>query len=217
MNTLTLVIGNKNYSSWSLRPWLLLKQAGIPFSEIVIPLYQKDSDAKILEHSPAGKVPILKDGDRTVWDSLAIAEYLNERFPDRGLWPREEGARAMARSISAEMHSGFMDLRNECPMNVRRKPSQIVLGDGAHEDIRRIQEIWTECRSKSGKDGPFLFGKFSIADALYAPVVFRFTRYAIPMNEASQAYADTVLALPAIKEWIDQAVLEPWVLKSDEK
>lgn len=217
MNPLLLVIGNKNYSSWSLRPWILLKQFGIPFSEIVIPLYRQDSDAKILAHSPAGKVPVLKDGDRVVWDSLAIAEYLNEKFPDRGLWPRDEGARALARSISAEMHSGFMDLRNECPMNVRRKPSHIVLGDGAHEDIRRIQGIWTECRTRFGKDGPFLFGKFSIADAMYAPVVFRFTRYAIPMSEAPQAYANAVLDLPAMKEWIDQASIEPWVLESDEK
>lgn len=217
MNSLTLIIGNKKYSSWSLRPWILMKQSGIPFSEILIPLYREDSDARIAEHSPAGKVPILKDGATAVWDSLSIAEYLNEKFPELGLWPKDAKARTLARSVSAEMHSGFADLRNECPMNVLRAPAPLSLSAETLEDIRRIQDIWTECRSKFGKDGPFLFGRFTIADAMYAPVVFRFSRYAIPMSAEAKAYADAILGLPAVREWVSQATTEPWVIASSEK
>ena len=163
--TLTLVIGNKNYSSWSMRPWLALKAAGIPFEEVVIPLYTGDADKqKILAYSPAGKVPILVDGSVTIWDSLAIIEYLAERFPEKGFWPNEPAARAHARAISAEMHSGFMALRNECSMNIRRPVQRRSLSADAKANAERVQQIWTGCRDAYG--GPFLFGAFSGADAM---------------------------------------------------
>jgi len=217
MSSLTLVIGNKNYSSWSLRPWILMKQFSIPFSEIVIPLFQDDTEGKILTHSPAGRAPILKDGNVTVWDTIAIAEYLNEKFPDKELWPKNPEARALARSVSAEMHSSFMDLRNQCPMNVRRKPAPLALTEGTQDDVRRIQDIWNDARARFGQGGPFLFGKFSIADAMYAPVVFRFTRYAIPMNEACRAYANSMLDLPAMKEWIAAGEKESWSIPANDR
>lgn len=217
MPGLQLVIGNKNYSSWSLRPWLLLRQMGLEFEEILIPLFREDSRAKILEHSAAGKVPVLKEGERVVWDSLAIAEYLAEKYPRMNLWPEDPAARAMARSVSAEMHSGFASLRNECPMNIHRKPTPLELSAPTQADIARIQEIWREARSKYSKLGPFLFGHFSIADAMYAPVVFRFTRYAIEMDDVSRAYAETILGLPAVQEWTQAAMAETWVIAGSEK
>src|SRR5215213_3972838 len=168
---LTLVIGNKNYSSWSMRPWMALKAAGIAFEEVVVSLYSGDADKqKILKYSPAGKVPILVDGGVTVWDSLAIIEYTAEKFPEKGIWPKDVSARAHARSISAEMHSGFVPLRSECSMNIHRPIHRKALSADATADAERLQDMWSECRSKFGQGGPFLFGAFSGADAMYAPI-----------------------------------------------
>src|SRR3954468_3284259 len=180
---LRLVIGNKNYSSWSMRPWVALKAAGIAFEEVRIPLYPGDADKqRILDVTPSGKVPALIDGDITVWDSLAIVEYAAERFPGAGLWPDDRARRAHARSISAEMHSGFAALRNECGMNLHRPVGAKPLSDGARADIARIQEIWSDCRARYGNTGAYLFGAVSAADAMYAPVVHRFRTYAIDVT-----------------------------------
>jgi glutathione S-transferase len=209
----TLVVGNKNYSSWSLRPWLAMRQAGIAFDEVVIPLYRADSKAALLRHSPAGKVPALKDGSRTVWDSLAIMEYLAESFPAAGLWPNDAAARALARSISADMHAGFLALRTAMPMNLREHLPGRERG-GAAADIERVTAIWRDCRARFGDGGPFLFGAFSIADAMYAPVATRFRTYGVELDPICQAYADAVLALPAFLEWQAAAREEPWVITS---
>jgi glutathione S-transferase len=209
----TLVVGNKNYSSWSLRPWLAMRQAGIAFDEVVIPLYRADSKAALLRHSPAGKVPALKDGSRTVWDSLAIMEYLAESFPAAGLWPNDAAARALARSISADMHAGFLALRTAMPMNLREHLPGRERG-GAAADIERVTAIWRDCRARFGDGGPFLFGAFSIADAMYAPVATRFRTYGVKLDPICQAYADAVLALPAFLEWQAAAREEPWVITS---
>ena len=202
----TLVIGNKNYSSWSLRPWLVLKQAGLTFDEVGIPLQTLESRAQRLAYSPAGKVPVLVDGAITVWDSLAICEYLAERHAV--LWPQSAVERAFARSISAEMHSGFMDLRTHMPMNCRKTfPGK---GDTPEvmRDIVRIIAIWEDCRARHTEAGPFLFGHFTIADAMYAPVVLRFRTYAVELPAVSQAYADAIIALPAMQEWLTAAQVE---------
>jgi glutathione S-transferase len=202
MSELTLVIGNKNYSSWSLRPWLVLKQIGIPFSEIRISLYGTEAKEKILSHSPSGKVPVLHDGDITVWDSLAICEYLAERFPQQQLWPAQPSARALARAICAEMHTGFTDLRQHMNMNIRGHfPGKGMTLEVA-QDIERIQAIWRDCRARFGDAGPYLFGAFSIADAFFAPVVLRFVTYVPALDEDTQAYMKTLLELQALQEWI---------------
>src|SRR6202142_4141473 len=181
--SLKLVIGNKNYSSWSMRPWLALRANNIVFEEIFIPLYTGDADKqRILDVNPSGKVPALIDGDVTIWDSLSIIEYAAERFPDARLWPADRASRAHARSISAEMHSGFAALRNECGMNLHRPVGAITLSADARADIARIQQIWIECRRAYGKSGPFLFGAFGGADAMFAPVVHRFRTYAIAVT-----------------------------------
>jgi glutathione S-transferase len=200
--TLQLVIGNKNYSSWSMRPWLALKASDIAFEEIFIPLYTGDADKqRILNVTRSGKVPALIDGDLTVWDSLAIIEYVAERFPEVRLWPQDRAARAHARSISAEMHAGFLALRSECGMNLHRPIRAKVLSDNARADIARVQEIWTECRARYAAQGPFLFGAFGGADAMYAPVVHRFRTYAIAVAPAVQTYMATMMALPAFDAW----------------
>ncbi|MCA1978145.1 MAG: glutathione S-transferase family protein [Thiobacillus sp.] len=205
---LTLAIGNKNYSSWSLRPWLLLRQAGIPFAEVRIPLYQPGADAELAKWSPSGKVPALHDGAIAVWDSLAICETLAERFPEKRLWPVDAAARATARAASAEMHAGFAALREHMSMNIRaRRPGQGRTPESL-ADIARIAALWTACRANHGGGGPFLFGEFSIADAMYAPVVLRFRTYEVPLAGAARTYADTVLALPALQEWIHDAEAE---------
>ncbi len=207
--TLKLVIGNKNYSSWSMRPWLALRANGIAFEEVFIPLYTGDADKqRILGVTRSGKVPALVDGDVTVWDSLAIIEYLAERFPDARLWPEDRASRAHARSISAEMHSGFMALRSECPMNLHRPVRGIALSEDARANIARIQAIWLECRERHGKRGPFLFGAFGAADAMFAPVVYRFRTFAIEVASEVQAYMDTMLALPAVQEWTKAGLAE---------
>jgi glutathione S-transferase len=215
--TLKLVIGNKNYSSWSMRPWLALRANNIAFEEIFIPLYTGDADKqRILDVNPSGKVPALIDGDVTIWDSLAIVEYAAERFPEARLWPGDRAARAHARSISAEMHSGFMALRNECGMNLHRPIGAIALSDEARANIARIRQIWTRCRAAYGKSGPFLFGAFGAADAMFAPVVHRFRTYAIALEPEAQAYMDTMMSLPAFQEWTRAALAETIVIEKFE-
>jgi len=215
--SLTLVIGNKNYSSWSMRPWLALRAGGIPFDEVFIPLYTDQADKeRILSFTRSGKVPALIDGDVTVWDSLAIIEYLAERFPDAKLWPADRAARAHARSVSAEMHSGFMPLRNECGMNLHRPIRSLTLSADAHANVARVEQIWTDCRERYGKQGPFLFGAFTAADAMYAPVVHRFRTYAIKVAPPAQAYMETMMALPAFAEWTKAGLAETLVIEKFE-
>lgn len=208
MNPLTLVIGNKNYSSWSLRPWLVLRHLGIPFEEVRIPLYGLESAPALAQWSPSGLVPVLHDGDLRVWDSLAICEYLNERFPEHQLWPRDPAARALARSVSAEMHAGFTGLRQAMCMNIRaRHPGQGRTPQSL-KDIARILAIWSECRARFGSGGDFLFGPFSIADAMYAPVALRFQTYGVELDGAARAYAEAILTLPALQAWVADAQRE---------
>lgn len=212
MSDLTLVMGNKAYSSWSLRPWLALKQAGLPFAETVIPLRQPDTAARIAEHSPSGRVPSLIHGGLTVWDSLAICEYVAELAPDAGLWPADRAARAVARAVSAEMHSGFVSLRTTMPMNLKSDRKGQGLTETTAADITRIEALWADARTRFGipAGGPFLFGAFTIADAMFAPVVTRLETYGAPVSPESRAYMDAVLALPAMREWIVAAKAEPW-------
>lgn len=209
---LTLVIGNKNYSSWSLRPWLVLKQAGIPFQEVFISLYTEASRAEIRKYSPSGKVPALIDGDITVWESLAVCEYLAGKFPEKQLWPADPAARAVARAAATEMHAGFSALRQHMSMNCR----QHLPGKGRTpevlKDIARITALWNDCRARFGKDGGFLFGKFSIADAMYAPVALRFVTYAVELDPVSAAYVQTITSLPAIQQWVADARAETEVI-----
>ncbi len=214
---LKLVIGNKNYSSWSMRPWLALRANHIAFEEVFIPLYTDDADkARILGFTRSGKVPALIDGDVTVWDSLSIIEYLAEWFPEARLWPEDRSHRAHARSISAEMHSGFAALRNECGMNLHRAVSAIDLSADARADIARIEEIWIECRARYGKCGPFLFGAFGGADAMFAPVVHRFRTYAIKVARDAKDYMDTMMSLPAFQEWTKAGLAETLVIEKFE-
>ena len=208
MSELTLVIGNKNYSSWSLRPWLVLKQFGIPFTEIRISLYGSEAKENILRYSPSGKVPVLHDGDITVWDSLAICEYLAERFPQQQLWPAQPAARALARAICAEMHTGFADMRQHMNMNIRGHFPGKGMTPEVAQDIERIQAIWRDCRTRFDANGPYLFGAFSIADAFFAPVVLRFVTYAPVLDKHTRAYMETLLGLPALQEWITAAKAE---------
>jgi glutathione S-transferase len=213
---LTLIIGNKNYSSWSLRAWLAVRQAGLEAKEIVIPLDEPGYKTEILKHSPSGRVPCLIDGDLKIWDSLAIGEYVAERVPEAGLWPDDLGVRAIARAVSAEMHSGFSALREHMPMNVRSRFPKEGRKPGVQEDIDRIRAIWRGCRSRHGADGPFLFGRFTIADAMYAPVVSRFRTFAVELGAEEQAYADAVWELEAMRAWADAAEDEPMVIDDAE-
>jgi glutathione S-transferase len=211
---LTLVIGNKNYSSWSMRPWLALKACNIAFDEVSVPLYTGDADKqRILKFSRSGKVPVLVDNDVTIWDSLAIIEYIAERFPQARLWPEDRAMRAHARSVSAEMHSGFAALRNECGMNLHRPAGAKALSAEARADIARIQESWAECRERYGKLGPYLFGTFSGADAMYAPVVHRFRTYAIEVTPAVRDYMEMMMALPAFREWTRAGLAETLIIE----
>lgn len=201
-----LVIGSKHVSSWSLRPWLVLKQFAIPFQETLIPLYRPTTRESILRHSPSGRIPLLQAGDLKIWDSLAICEYLAERFPEKKLWPAKADDRARARSVSAEMHSGFASMRTQLSMDLlHRVPTPDLLPETA-ADVARVQEIWKDCLARS--KGPFLFGDFSIADAMYAPVVTRFQTYSIETDDLLKAYQDRILALPAMKEWTAAAQSE---------
>jgi glutathione S-transferase len=213
---LRLIIGNKNYSSWSMRPWIAMKAAGIAFDETLIPIYVAGSKEKILAFSPAGKVPILIDGDVHVWESLAILDYLAERFPQSRLWPADPAARALARAVAAEMHAGFVPLRRHCPMNMWRPVKTRELPEDVAANVARIDAIWTDCRRRYGQGGPFLFGAFGAADAMYAPVVSRFHTYAVEVGPAAQTYMQAVMALPAWAEWRAAAIKETWLLAEDE-
>ena len=216
MPDMTLIIGNRNYSSWSLRAWLAMRMAGLAFEEIVIPLDQPETGLRIREHSPAGRVPVLHHGDLTIWDSLAICEYAAELAPAALLWPEDWNARAMARSVSAEMHSGFAALRAALPMNMRADRPGIRIPEDVQADIDRVCMIWRESRQAFGGNGRFLFGGFSIADAMYAPVVARFHTYRITGCGAVQDYIEAVRSLPAMQEWAAASAAEPWVLGLEE-
>ena len=217
---LTLIIGNKNYSSWSLRPWIAMKVAGIPFEEKLIPLYEPGSREQVLQYSPAGKVPVLIDGDEHVWESLAILEHLAERFPEAGLWPKDRRARSHARVVANEMHAGFQALRKHCTMNLwlpvkaRPQPEEVMA------DMHRIEALWADCRVHFGRNaerpGPFLFGDYGAADAMYAPVVARFHNYGLPVSAETRRYMDAVMTLPAWQEWTTAAFKEPWIMKHNE-
>lgn len=213
MSEITLTIGDKNLSSWSFRPWFLMRHAGIPFVEEKILLDRPETRKILAEKSPSGLVPFLThktdNGEIKIWDSLAIAEHLNEQFPDKELWPSDVGARAFARSVSAEMHSSFSALRTVWPMYFTREGLRHLTTGGVQRDIDRVNDIWTTCRSRFGDGGAFLFGAFSIADAMYAPVVSRFATYGpVPLSDEAAAYAEMIRGLPAFKEWGDGAKAE---------
>ncbi|UTW06819.1 glutathione S-transferase family protein [Pseudomonas benzenivorans] len=205
---LTLIIGDKTYSSWSLRAALALELAEAPYSELLIPLDRPDTHARILAHSPTGKVPLLQTEEGPVWDSLAIGEYLAERFPEAHLWPRGEYARALARSLCAEMHSGFAALRTHLPMDLKRDQALAQVPADAQADIRRICALWTDCRERFGQDGPFLFGHPSLADAFFAPVAARLRSYRIELPQVAAAYVETVYRWPAFQRWFQAAQTE---------
>ncbi|GGC23939.1 glutathione S-transferase [Novosphingobium marinum] len=215
-----LIIGNKNYSSWSLRGWLACKQSGLSFEELTVPLYGEDWDE--LKRSSddlapsQGKVPILWDGEAVVWDSLAIIEYLADKVGRDRFWPKEDDARAMARSMVAEMHSGYLPLRRQCPMNIRRRVVDAEVPDDAKADIVRIMTLWAEARARFGKGGPFLFGTFCAADIIYAPVVSRFLTYGIPVPGFARAYMEAVWEHEWMQEWITAAEEEDWVIEQFE-
>ena len=211
-----LIIGNKNYSSWSLRPWLALKHAGIEFDELRLPLDTDQFYQTIGQYSPTGRVPVLRVGALTIWDSLAICEYAADLKPDAGLWPEEIGERAWARSVCAEMHSGFESLRSAMPMNCRAHDRQVTPDDNTLADIARIQTLWAECRAHFAERGPWLFGRFTIADAFYAPVAMRFRTYGITLDDTAAAYINTLLADPVMKEWLAAAEQESEVLAGEE-
>jgi len=213
MADLTIYLGNKNYASWSLRAWLALKATGEPFAEEVIPLYQPASKETLLKYSPSGRVPALHHRDTVVWDSLAICEYLAEAFPAAGLWPEDAAARAMARAISAEMHSGFQALRSQHPMNVRSSFPGRDITPEAQADINRVMAIWRTARARYGEGhGDFLFGHFTIADAMYAPVVSRFRTYRFDLEREASDYCDALASLPAMLEWATAAGNEPMIV-----
>ena len=212
-----LVMGSRNYSSWSLRPWLFIKHAGLPVREEVLHLGRPRSTRRLAQLFSGGKVPVLCEGHRRVWDSLAILEYLAERHPEAHPWPGDAEARALARSVSAEMHSSFRRLRRELPMNCRRRFANFPLGEGVQREIARITALWRHCRARYGQGGPWLFGEFCIADAVYAPVASRFHTYDVPLDKISAAYRDTVLAHPAMGEWMAAARRERFVNQVLEK
>jgi glutathione S-transferase len=213
---LLLLIGNKNYSSWSLRPWIAMKAAGIAFAEQVISLDASDFQERVRKISATGKVPALADGETQVWESLAILEYLAEKFPQARLWPAEPSARAHARSIAAEMHADFTPLRRHYPMNIRRPVKRREPIAEVIPHIARIDAMWKDCRNRFGQGGPFLFGAFGAADAMYAPVVSRFHTYGVDVGPVARAYIEAVMGLPAWAEWCAAALQEPWILPSDE-
>jgi glutathione S-transferase len=215
MPDFTLILGNKAYSSWSLRPWLGARLAGADFEEIVVPLDRPETREAIRRHSPSGKVPALKAADGTlVWESLAILDWLARRYPNAGLWPEDGAALAHALGVSAEMHAGFADLRRHMPMDLKRARPGAGRTPETMVDIARITAIWRRCRERFGQDGPFLFGRPGIADAMYAPVVLRFVGHEVRLDPVCRAYADAVLDLPAMREWIAAAKAEPWVIEN---
>jgi glutathione S-transferase len=211
-----LIIGNKAYSSWSLRPWLALKHADVVFAETRVPLYVHGYKEELLKYAPSGKVPILKHGAVTVWDSLAICEYLAGLFPQAQLWPEDAAIRALARSVSAEMHSGFTAIRSAMPFNCRAHDRHVPISAEIQKEIDRVQALWQDCRDQHGKGGPWLFGRFSIADAMYIPVALRFITYSVPLHAAARGYADTAQEHPAVREWTAAAMQETEVMISNE-
>jgi glutathione S-transferase len=217
---MTIYLGNKNYSSWSLRPWLALKQTSADFAEVVVPLNQAGTAERIKRESPSGRVPALRDGALVVWESLAICEYLAERFPAAGLWPEDPAARAHARAVSNEMHAGFAELRRLLPMDLARRWPLGKRLARVKDDVARVTEIWRTCREAFGRNGvsgagDFLFGGFTIADAMFAPVVTRFMTYGVPLDPVSAAYVKAVSRWPAMQEWSAAAKAEPWVIRYD--
>ncbi len=214
MSNLTLVIGNRNYSSWSLRPWMLLKHLGLEFREVQIRLDTPTTKDEIEQYGPSGRLPVLLDGELRVWDSIAICEYVAE-LAGRG-WPREAAARAVARSVCAEMHSGFGNLRTEWPMNARARNRHTLITPGLESDIDRVDEIWNDCRGRFGAAGPWLFGEYSVADAMYAPVVLRFNTYGARVSETARWYMATALEDAALQSWLAAAKAEPWTIERDE-
>lgn len=217
MSDLKLVIGNKNYSSWSLRAWLYLRQCGISFREHRIPLDSEVWEREIGKYSPSRRVPVLHHGECVIWDSLAICEYVNEGFGKGTGWPEDVTDRARARAISAEMHAGFPHLRGELPMNCRARIPGLHFSQAAENDIRRIRAIWRSCRERSGLNGPWLFGRFGIADAMYAPVVMRFKTYEVSLAGMEQDYMSTMLSLSGIKEWLAAAEAEEEYIEAEER
>jgi glutathione S-transferase len=208
-----LVIGTKRWSSWSMRPWLALKHAGVAFDERVIPLRQHGTSEAVAQFSPSGQVPVLKDGDLTIHDSLAICEYLAERLPEAHLWPQDVAARALARAAAAEMHSGFGSLRGECPMELTMEPREHQLSEATHQDIRRIVALWSAMRERFDASGDFLAGRWSIADAFFTPVATRFHTYGVRLSDfgdrgAAAAYAEALLATPEYQSWLEGARAE---------
>ena len=212
-----LIIGNRNYSSWSLRPWMLLKHFGIDVEVERIVLDRPDTAARLREHSPSGRVPVLVDGGLTVWDSLAICEYANERWLGGAGWPQSRTARAVARSVCAEMHSGFVALRAELPMNIRARGRTVAVSGAAAADIRRVGRLIADARGRFGDNGSWLFGDFSIADAMYAPVASRFATYGIEAGGAADTWCATVLGHPAMRAWSEAAAEEGEVIDADER
>jgi glutathione S-transferase len=216
MTGLTLVIGNKNYSSWSMRPWVLMKQLGIAFDEVKLRFHSPEWDAQIERWSPSRLVPVLWRGDQSVWDSLAIMETLGEWYPDKAVWPRDEKARALARSTCAEMHSGFRDLRSHMPMNIRASHPGKGMTPEVRTNIDRIEKLWGEARRRFGGGGAFLFGGFCAADAMYAPVVMRFRTYGVTLSPENARYCEAMLAAPGVRAWIDGALEEKEFVAEDE-
>ncbi len=211
-----LIIGNRNYSSWSLRPYMALKQAEIPFDEKLVRFGEPQFSKAVKRYSKAGLVPVLIHKNRTIWDSLAILEYVAETWPQKSLWPKKAAARAFARSMCAEMHSGYRALRKACPMNIRRPPKPVPMNDAIVKDIARIQSLWADARKNYGKGGPFLFGKFSNADAMFAPVASRFRTFDIPLSITSKSYVEAVLSTQAYESWKTEALKEKWIVSEDE-
>lgn len=216
MADFTLYIGNKNYSPWSLRAGLMLRHTGVAFDELVIPLYEPGSRTELLRHSPSGRVPALHHGALVIWESLAIGEYLAELFPEADLWPADRSARAVARAASAEMHSGFAALRAHLPMNMRSSfPNRGVIPD-VQAEINRITALWRDCRKNFAGTGRFLFGHFTIADAMYAPLASRFRTYKVELDEEAADYVETIWALPAMQAWLAAARNEPMIIDGAE-
>ncbi|HWH18618.1 MAG TPA: glutathione S-transferase family protein [Allosphingosinicella sp.] len=216
---LKLIIGNKAYSSWSLRGWLAVKQSGLPFEEITVPMFGEEWDRAQQgdEFAPSGgKVPVLWDDKTVIWDSLAIVEWLAEKTDKTRYWPEEEAARGMARSMAAEMHSSYPNLRRECPMNVRKQFPQKELKEEVRREVIRILELWAEARARHGKGGPYLFGTFGAADIMFAPVVTRFVTYSVPVPRFAAAYMEAILNHPWMQEWLEAAQEEPWVIEQYE-
>lgn len=209
MTNLELIIGNKNYSSWSLRPWLLMSYFDIPFNEVKLPLDTPEFFRRIADYSPVPKVPVLRDGDETIWDSLAICEVVNERYLKGKAWPKDPRSSAAARSAVAEMHSGFAALRSQLPLDCHREKDGYRWNEAADRDIERIQELWRDLRSHFGGDGDFLCGDFGIVDAMFAPVCVRFEAYGVTMDENARRYVDSIYQLPAMQAWLTEAKLEP--------